>query len=657
MLCLSVVDWRSAAETGIKLRMVLSVLMVAEKPSIAQTVAQILSGGKASFRKGTGTPVHEYSGSFQGASAKFKVTSVTGHVFSIDFPAEFNDRAKTNPLDLFEARTVKSEATKGRTVRHLQHEAGGVDALVLWLDCDREGENICYEVMQVVVPLMVNKGGNPLPHPDKTKVDCSSHPLGRLDRERVYRSHFSSLAPKDIKAAMEKLQRPSIHEALSVEARQEIDLKVGVAFTRFQSGLLQSKYGDLDSTLISYGPCQTPTLQFCVRRWDEINNFKPQPHWTLHVGAKGTTFNWDRGRLFDVNVVNVFKAKVGGTEANVVSVTTKKKSLSRPVGLNTVQMLRQASTRLGMGPQQSMQVAERLYLSGFVTYPRTESTAYASNFDVRGLVQALRPHNPAYVDELLAGALVMPTGGEDAGDHPPITPVRPADSSLAGDLQRLFSLIAQNFLASVSGNCHYLSTVVRLEVSGEHFETSGMQVLDPGFTKISPSLEMRNSSLPCFTEGTSVPVSAVSLIQGSTSAPSLLSESDLLGLMDQHGIGTDASMATHVNNICERNYVRLIGERRLEPTTLGVSLIHSYLKIDPQLVLPKVRQTIEAECSLVARGRAHSSEVIKHTLDQFKQKFVYFASNIHLLDSIFASSFNSVEASGSVFSRCGQCGW
>lgn len=95
-------------------RMSTTVLMVAEKPSLAESLAKILSNGKYKKRNGISSscPVHEFRGSFlRDNSALFKFTSVCGHVTAVDFPNNFNNWDKVNPNDLFDAPIIKKEAT------------------------------------------------------------------------------------------------------------------------------------------------------------------------------------------------------------------------------------------------------------------------------------------------------------------------------------------------------------------------------------------------------------------------------------------------------------------------------------------------------------------------------------------------------------------
>merc|ERR1719277_2004133 len=169
-------------------------------------------------------------------------------------------------------------------------------------------------------------------------------------KQQVWRAKFSSLAPVDLKKAMNTLGSPSKEQAQAVDARQEIDLKLGCSFTRFQTKYFQGKYGDLDTKLISYGPCQTPTLWFCVKRHDEITSFQPENFYTVDVeiakAGRELSLEWQRGQVFDLPIATTFQQLVAkGGNAKVLEITQKEDRQARPQALNTVAMLKMASTR------------------------------------------------------------------------------------------------------------------------------------------------------------------------------------------------------------------------------------------------------------------------------------------------------------------------
>jgi DNA topoisomerase-3 len=193
--------------------------------------------------------------------------------------------------------------------------------------------------------------------------------------------------------------------------------------------------------------------------------------------------------------------------------------------------------------------------------------------------------------------------------------------------------------------------------SGEEFTTSGKRELDPGYLAIygSGNREEGILELPALSEGQRCRITSLKLRQGATTAPGYLTESELIGLMEKHGIGTDASIPTHINNITVRNYVTLGSGRTLVPTALGVVLVHGYQRIDPALVLPDVRAAIESFCDMIAKGSAKKEHVVSHSLRNFENKFRYFCAHIEAMDSLFEASFSPLAATGKFLSKCGKC--
>lgn len=249
----------------------------------------------------------------------------------------------------------------------------------------------------------------------------------------------------------------------------------------------------------------------------EIETFKSEPYWVLELNVikRGRVLQalWNSGRSFNKGKVESLleEAQQKNALVTVTNVVTKEKKQGRPVPLNTVAMLKACSKALGIGPHQAMQCAERLYLSGYLSYPRTESTAYPQSFDIKGALQQQAGDGRwgKYVRDLLNVGFNNSGGGLDMGDHPPITPCRAGGHELSGDTARVFDLVVRHFIASVSQDAVWQSTAIEFEIdalgdkgkfslrgkevsglSGEHDTTEllrsiGCPVLSARFRRVS----------------------------------------------------------------------------------------------------------------------------------------------------------------------------
>lgn len=373
---------------------------------------------------------------------------------------------------LYTAKTEKllEENSKiNQLPQHLVTAAEGCRYLYLWLDCDREGENICFEVISILRSAGLF-----------------------LQDESIYRAHFSALTQSALRAAYAKPRRPNAAEAMAVDARQELDLKIGCSFTRFLTRQLlegaKVTFSEPKISVLSFGPCQTPTLAFCVRRHDEIHAFIPRRYWGVAVTARiqgcdqilrlawtkhgertfvkreaentlsavrGVSRGRASGRAGQHNDTPGRGRGTGtgsadgslGAGMRVHRVSTHERRLPPPNGLDTVQMLRAASAAMGLSPHKAMLLAEQLYMAGLISYPRTESSCYPPSFDVTTLLKdhAANPIWGEHARRVLSassngGVVRPPRGGKDAGDHPPITPMRSATSVPGGAMIRLVSV-------------------------------------------------------------------------------------------------------------------------------------------------------------------------------------------------------------------------
>ena len=555
------------------------VLNVAEKPSVARSLAAIFASTPGARPVNNNHPIstqpaqvfecdhvlfpplhaqgHGIQCSVRDEPHGMITTSVRGHLSSSDFPSSYGWN-RVPPETLFDAPiTVTYSDDMEPLQRMLGQLARKASALILWLDCDREGEAISDEVRTACL------NGN-------TRL-----------RTRIYRAKFSTVLPNEIRKALRTLGRINEHWVQAVQARSEHDLPVGAAFTRFQTLRLQKNFDGFLSKenggrgLISYGPCQFPTLGFVVERWARIETFVSEDFWTLEMtirlnddgtlvlddgvggpannthisrGGQGRAIrlNWKRTRLYDKLVtLALYDACLDAQQAVVTSLTGRPKNKWRPVPLATVELQKRASKYLRISSETLMNKAEELYNQGYISYPRTETEKFRPEFNHHELIQsfqAVQGEFGNYANRLLSdNNFQNPRAGQhDDNAHPPITPAKAVDPTTIGDpIQRqIYSLIVKHYLACCSRDAIGRETELTLKIASEEFVAKGLMILERNWLEIYQPWERWSTGqgeLPKVRVGTRITPTSLVMTEGRTSPPQLITEVELISLMDKNG--------------------------------------------------------------------------------------------------------------------------
>ena len=636
-------------------------LNVAEKPSVALGLSQALGGPQAVKRQGRSrsNPVWEFRYQVGGGPVQMLVTSVIGHMMNLSFGVNTSQWRAYNPEGLFTAPLTK-EVSKGmEQVRdNLVAEARVATHLVCWLDCDREGENISYEVIDVCLKV------NP--------------------RLQVLRARFSSVTQSDLVRALATLGPPDKRSSDAVDARQMLDIRIGYAFTRFQTLLLGDRYTGLPDK-VSYGGCQTPTLGFVVSRYWEREGFRPEGFWRINMAHQQSDlapvqFKWEREREFDHGTaVILYEHCVANPQCTVSRVNPKRKSKWKPLPLATVELQKLASRHLRFSSEKTMRLAEELYQETLLSYPRTETDGFSlSNDELKTLIRVHTEGNhvqsgwygaaATYAQTLLTvegrpedGGFCRPRKGRnDDKAHPPIHPLKSGEH-LQGDKRALYELVLRHFLGCCSHDALADEVVVTVACGAEEFVTAGQTVIARNYLDIYIYDRFVSSTVPNYKEGDVFAPSSLTLDDGETTPPPLLTEANLIDTMDKNGIGTDATIASHIKTIKDRAYATFEGGV-FTPTKLGLALVEAYDEMGhANLALPEMRAAMEADLVRIVRGEKTQEEVLNHHVQAYRAIFCEVREKADLLVAAvgnhgFAAAAANVEVLQTCLSRCGRCG-
>lgn len=601
----------------------MKVLCVAEKPSVAKAVCNILGGGFTTRHTANKfVKNYDFQYDFPGwGRCDCTMTSVLGHLTDSEFVSEDARKFGYNAARLFtEPITTQVKADMRKCADNIVKEARHARKLLIWTDCDREGEYIGWEIVQEAIK------GNP--------------------NIEVKRAIFSDLEKTHVHQAARSLRELDMNAVNAVAARMEIDYRTGFAFTRLQTLHIQRKFAQLSKSVISYGSCQFPTLGFIVDRYLARENFVPEPFWYMtlkcKVGRKQMALTSKRGHIFDRASAVALYARVceSGVLPKVTNLSSRPTSKYRPLPLTTVELLKLGSKSLKLPSKTVLKLAEELYQQSFISYPRTETDQFSNDIDLMPLL-AKQKNSPTwgdYASTLVDGDAFSPPrwGRHNDKAHPPIHPIAHCANFKSNDHKRVYELIARHFMACCSKDAKGQQSNVDVDWYGEQFSATGLVILETNFLDIYPYVKWTGSGeLPAGLEvGKELPIVESMLAEGTTTPPSLLTEPELLSLMDMNGIGTDATMAEHISTVVNREYILrcnaqgrpVQGRAKAEyftPSPLGQALVEGYdsIGLDRSLTKPFIRRDLESQLGQVAKGEASKDAVVESALIAFKDMF------------------------------------
>ncbi|XP_049801714.1 DNA topoisomerase 3-alpha isoform X1 [Schistocerca nitens] len=602
----------------------MKILNVAEKNDAAKNIAYFLSGGHSRKREGLSkyNKIYEFEYTVFGQRSQMIMTSVSGHLLGMDFVSGYRKWSSCSPLLLFEAPIVKFCPKDYEQIKKtLEREVRSCATLIIWTDCDREGENIGFEIIQV----------------------CSSV----KPNLRIYRAKFSEITAASVHRAIQNLAEPNKQISDAVDVRQELDLRIGAAFTRFQTLRLQKVFPEkLSDSLISYGSCQFPTLGFVVERYKAVDSFIPELFWKISVSHTieelTVAFTWKRVRLFDQLACQVlYEVCMENPTATVESVQSKPKSKWRPLPLDTVELEKLASRKLKLNARDTMKIAEKLYTQGFISYPRTETNIFPREMNLRSIVeqQTEDARWGEFAGRVLQDGPNPRVGKKSDQAHPPIHPTK-YTNSLTGNEQRLYEFIVRHFLACCSKDAEGLETIVDIDIAGEKFVASGLMIIARNYLDVYPYEKWNAKEIHIYQNNQKFKPTTIEMVDGETSPPNLLTEADLIALMEKHGIGTDATHADHIETIKQRSYVGLENQMYFVPGCLGMGLVEGYDSMGFPMSKPNLRAELEIDLKRICEGTKDPKIVLTEQLAKYKEVFRIALEQAAKIDEALGKSFN-----------------
>jgi len=605
-------------------------LVIAEKPSVAQSIAAVIGARK------------RCDGYLEGGG--YLVSWCVGHLIELAAADAYDEKYskwRYDDLPILPQKwmySISPDTKKQFSILKKLMADSRVDGLVCATDAGREGE--------LIFRLVYEQAG------------CSK-PVERL--------WISSMEESAIADGFRKLKSSKEHDNLyqSALCRAKADWLVGINMTRLFSVLYHQT--------LNVGRVMTPTLAMIVTREAAISAFKQEPFYNVVLDCGGFAVSGEK--LKDKGEAERIAADCNGKAATVKSVERKDKTDKPPKLYDLTSLQRDANRLYGYTAQQTLDYAQSLYEKKLCTYPRTDS---------RYLTSDMADSTPVIIN---AAAMALPFARQfpvtcdmaqvidnsKVSDHHAIIPtlsVKGFDlAALPAGERDILTLVIVRLVCAVGKPHRYAETTVSVECEGESFTAKGKSVIDKGWkaadTVFHANLrnkpdEEKEAALPSLSaDQTFKPVMA-SVKEGKTSPPKHFTEDTLLSAMEtagaedmpedaeRKGLGTPATRAGILEKLVKTAFVERKGDKKtkyLLPTHKGVSLI----TVLPEAIQsPQLTAEWEQRLKLIERGELVADDFLADICELIVGQIKTYEA-IKGGDVLFPSGRESVG-------KCPRCG-
>ena len=603
------------------------ILVIAEKPSVAQSIAKVLG---ATSRK---------DGYLEGNN--YIVSWCVGHLVGLADASSYDERyAKWRYDDLpivpeewlFEV--PKDKAQQFKVLRDLMKDKR-VTELVCATDAGREGE--------LIFRLVYNKAG------------CTK-PFKRL--------WISSLEDAAIREGFNHLRDSRDYDKLYEAAlsRSKADWIVGINGTRLFTTLYKKR--------LVVGRVQTPTLAMLVEREGKITTFHKEKYFNVHVEKDGLTADMEKIKTEDE--AKTIAAACDKKQAVVSSLKRETKTVNPPKLYDLTTLQREANRYYSFTAQQTLELVQSLYEKKLLTYPRTDSQFITDDMEgTARQVIGIICRKVSIFDGLSHDPDIKRiTNNAKVTDHHAIIPTVQLEkqdiSELPESEQKIIRLVAMRLLSSTGEKHIYDETSVTLSCEGYDFKTKGKTVVQDGWKAIEQrfkdSLKTKDKEepekvLPAVNENDILSPVAASVTEHYTTPPKPYTEDTLLSAMEtagneefdddteKKGLGPPATRAGIIEKLVKSGFIERKG-KSLVPTKDGNNLV---CVLPEQITSPTMTAEWENTLMQIERGNADADVFLKGIIQMTGDlvKAYPFLSD---------AEANRFESGKEVIGKCPRCG-